>query len=231
MERSAIRGRRHGRSRISLRSIRATKLCWKRGCCTGGESTVIARSKATKQSSCCRDSGLLRCARNDDVRRHLRHARPCAGHPRLNSIAARKTWMAGTSPAMTVKRVLPRVAPSRVAAVFAEQIELLLHRAVGETEQNRILLGLVGDPLPARHHEQVARAPLESLLADPRTTLALNCREYRGVGGAIARGLETLRQQLDEGADGRHREITGLGIGEFQLQAVAGVPFVPYLRL
>src|SRR6267378_1891348 len=30
------------------------------------------------------------------------HARPCAGHPRLNSIAARKTWMAGTSPAMTV---------------------------------------------------------------------------------------------------------------------------------
>jgi hypothetical protein len=28
----------------------------------------------------------------------VRHARPCAGHPRLCSIAARKTWMAGTKP-------------------------------------------------------------------------------------------------------------------------------------
>src|SRR5690348_14415448 len=30
-----------------------------------------------------------------------RHARPCAGHPRLHDIAATKTWMAGSSPAMT----------------------------------------------------------------------------------------------------------------------------------
>jgi hypothetical protein len=30
-----------------------------------------------------------------------RHARPCAGHPRLSCIQVRKTWMAGTSPAMT----------------------------------------------------------------------------------------------------------------------------------
>src|SRR5580704_3914822 len=29
----------------------------------------------------------------------MRHARPCAGHPRLSF--ARKSWMAGTSPAMT----------------------------------------------------------------------------------------------------------------------------------
>jgi hypothetical protein len=33
-----------------------------------------------------------------------RHARPCAGHPRLQTIAARKSWMAGTSPAMTAER-------------------------------------------------------------------------------------------------------------------------------
>ena len=72
----------------------------------------------------------------------------------------------------------------------------------------------MGDPVPARHHEQVARAPLESLLADPRTPLAFDRREHRGIGRAIARGLETLRQQLDEGADGRHREIARLGIGE-----------------
>jgi hypothetical protein len=30
-----------------------------------------------------------------------RHARPCAGHPRLVLLDAPKTWMAGTSPAMT----------------------------------------------------------------------------------------------------------------------------------
>jgi hypothetical protein len=32
-----------------------------------------------------------------------RHARACRGHPRFHSRAARKTWMAGTSPAMTKK--------------------------------------------------------------------------------------------------------------------------------
>src|SRR5204862_6103184 len=35
------------------------------------------------------------------LRSLLRHARPCAGHPRLHRAAARETWMAGTSPAMT----------------------------------------------------------------------------------------------------------------------------------
>jgi hypothetical protein len=30
-----------------------------------------------------------------------RHARPCAGHPRLETQMNSKTWMAGTSPAMT----------------------------------------------------------------------------------------------------------------------------------
>src|SRR5262249_61332062 len=30
-----------------------------------------------------------------------RHARACRGHPRLSLIAVSKTWMAGTSPAMT----------------------------------------------------------------------------------------------------------------------------------
>src|SRR5438045_1115207 len=30
-----------------------------------------------------------------------RHGRACPGHPRPCSLAARKTWMAGTSPAMT----------------------------------------------------------------------------------------------------------------------------------
>ena len=31
----------------------------------------------------------------------LRHARACRGHPRLGNLRDKKTWMAGTSPAMT----------------------------------------------------------------------------------------------------------------------------------
>src|SRR6204780_5818548 len=80
---------------------------------------------------------------------------------------------------------------SRIPAIFPEQIELLLHRAIGETEQHGILVRLVGDPLPARHHEQVARAPFKTLLADPRAALALDRGEHRGVRGAITRGLES----------------------------------------
>src|SRR6185437_14001406 len=38
---------------------------------------------------------------------HHRHARPCAGHPRLFS-SVDKAWMAGTSPAMTMKESLPQ---------------------------------------------------------------------------------------------------------------------------
>src|SRR6266849_5528522 len=115
-------------------------------------------------------------------------ARLCPGHPRLSCCNDVKTWMPGTSPGMT------KLERSRVAAVFAKQVQLLLHRTIRETEHHRIFVGLVGDPLPARHHEQVARTPLESLLADPRTTLAFDRGEYRGVGRTIARGLEALRQ-------------------------------------
>src|SRR5690606_15695499 len=39
---------------------------------------------------------------------HLRHARPCAGHPRLLRNSARTAWMAGTSPAMTGLAKQPR---------------------------------------------------------------------------------------------------------------------------
>src|SRR5450759_4558842 len=74
---------------------------------------------------------------------------------------------------------------SSIAATFAEQIELLLHGSVRETEQHRIFVSLVGDPLPARHHEQVARTPFEGLIADPRTSLALDRREHGRIGCAI----------------------------------------------
>src|ERR1700744_4277855 len=77
-------------------------------------------------------------------------------------------------------RIAPERRSLRVAAVFAEQIELLLYRTVGEAEQHRILVGFVGHPLPARHHEQVARAPFEGLLADPGAPLAFDRREHGG---------------------------------------------------
>ena len=46
------------------------------------------------------DVGLSAVVRRGVSRPYLRHARPCAGHPRLLDMAS-TTWMAGTSPAMT----------------------------------------------------------------------------------------------------------------------------------
>jgi hypothetical protein len=43
----------------------------------------------------------------------VRHARPCAGHPRLSLRRGFKTWMAGTSPAMTSKRRVGKGAERR----------------------------------------------------------------------------------------------------------------------
>jgi hypothetical protein len=40
------------------------------------------------------------------LRACFRHARTCCGHPRLTLMAAPKTWMAGTSPAMTQRQTL-----------------------------------------------------------------------------------------------------------------------------
>jgi hypothetical protein len=39
---------------------------------------------------------------------YQRHARPCAGHPRLSPQQQSKTWMAGTSPAMTHLALCPK---------------------------------------------------------------------------------------------------------------------------
>src|SRR5438105_4003453 len=68
-----------------------------------------------------------------------RHARPCAGHPRLATGAVVKTWMAGTSPAMT-KRKDYRVATLKelirgneliVAPVVCNPIMALLAQEAG----------------------------------------------------------------------------------------------------
>src|SRR5258708_31543128 len=46
-------------------------------------------------------------------KRSRRHARACPGHPRLSSLAENKTWMAGTSPAMTNIERIPRAPAKR----------------------------------------------------------------------------------------------------------------------
>src|SRR5258706_10423202 len=46
----------------------------------------------------------------------MSHARPCAGHPRLCRLTRSKTWMAGTSPAMTILR---NIAPTQAFAMAA----------------------------------------------------------------------------------------------------------------
>jgi hypothetical protein len=59
--------------------------------------------------------GTTRAHRAARSRRRIctvRHAWPCAGHPRLSGASTRKTWMAGTSPAMTNKPLLS-TAPAR----------------------------------------------------------------------------------------------------------------------
>src|SRR5258707_11208568 len=45
-------------------------------------------------------------------KREARLRARCPGHPRLDVAAARKTWMAGTSPAMTDMRMIVRTANS-----------------------------------------------------------------------------------------------------------------------
>ena len=44
-----------------------------------------------------------KCGQKCERKSHFRHARLYAGHPRLRIIRSLKTWMAGTSPAMTKK--------------------------------------------------------------------------------------------------------------------------------
>src|SRR5262249_8773422 len=43
-----------------------------------------------------------------------RHARPCAGHPRLSYLRTAKTWMARTRPAMTTVEGAPPRSPPLV---------------------------------------------------------------------------------------------------------------------
>jgi hypothetical protein len=80
-----------------------------------------------------------------------RHARPCAGHPRLDFTEARKTWMAGSSPAMTKRATALRIVSKRLSTVVPAT-EPGPISAAGErpafasprpTDSNLVMLGLV----------------------------------------------------------------------------------------
>ena len=72
-----------------------------------------------------------------------RHARPWAGHPRLTFVPARKTWMAGTSPAMTTsKQRLPLDIALYTALVNAPSMIRLV-------PEMRLATGLARNTTPA----------------------------------------------------------------------------------
>src|SRR5258708_7708774 len=56
----------------------------------------------------------------------MSHARPCAGHPRLCRLTRSKTWMAGTSPAMTILR---NIAPTQAVAMATTDTPSVADRA------------------------------------------------------------------------------------------------------
>src|SRR5947209_5576853 len=65
----------------------------------------MSAKMASRNCSSAPIIALARSAWIDGYQTIARHARACPGHPRLSGIAAIKTWMAGTSPAMTTERV------------------------------------------------------------------------------------------------------------------------------
>src|SRR6202021_947044 len=89
--------------------------------------------------------GCLRKTREKRfLNRKNRHARPCAGHPRLKNRSKEKTWMAGTSPAMTASP------PSRVferypALGFGLRLHLAERDAVGEFDQRHAGVAVLVD--------------------------------------------------------------------------------------
>src|SRR6478609_1340105 len=105
----------------------------------------------------------------DAINAEVRHARPCAGHPRL-PWQRRKAWMAGTSPAMTLRvrcnprwrRYPPAALPRRrgVVRLLVDQRRDAAHRdaAVGALGTLRrhleVLLAVaLGDEVLGRHLE------------------------------------------------------------------------------
>src|SRR6266852_2632024 len=111
------------RSRIRARSLSIVsttgpglRINFSRSDDTGGDLLdTKARSDETDAAASFR-------ARSGEIESPLRrHARACRGHPRLScGSSARKTWMAGTSPAMTAEKWQSRGTGGELNVVYAE---------------------------------------------------------------------------------------------------------------
>src|SRR3984893_6024909 len=96
-----------------------------------------------------------------------RHARPCAGHPRLNSTAARKTWMAGTSPAMTKRDSEITVAQSPASWFEMHGIAARLTMRVGDLHpEERALARVSKDAAPALENALAGKLSRQHLFQD-----------------------------------------------------------------
>src|SRR5207237_8949145 len=94
---------------------------------------------------------------------------------------------------------------------LAPQSQRLLHRPVGIAEQHRFLIGVMRDPAPRRHHENIVRLPLEHAVADAAFAAAFDDAVYGAVSGAVRQSLAAGRQELDERAERRHQVAIGPG--------------------
>src|SRR2546430_17531638 len=118
------------------------------------------------------------------------------------------------------------LATSRGLERLAPKIECLLHRAVRKTERHRLFVGFEAVRQPGRADEHVPGSEGEYLASDTAAACAFDDRIYRGVARSIVLPLESLREKLHEGTDGRHRPVARHRVRILQLVAPAGVRVV-----
>src|SRR4051812_35237162 len=106
---------------------------------------------------------------------------------------------------------------------LAPQPDRFLDRPVGEAEEHRIFSRRVRDAVPRGYDEDVARAPLEDVVADLRAAVSFDDTVHGAVGRAIARAVETGRQELEKRGYGRHRIAAARGVRVLELQPMARV--------
>src|SRR3546814_5629507 len=85
---------------------------------------------------------------------------------------------------------LPRSSTLCLTSHFAEEIQLLLHDAIGEAEDGAVLGRRERERRPARHHEDVLRRKREALPGDCHRSRPFDHREDGARGGAIGRSEE-----------------------------------------
>ena len=112
----------------------------------------------------------------------MRHARPCAGHPRLSLIGMVKAWMAGTSPAI---RPASRSTP----------LSTLSHKGRGEEAADRLgfLSTMLGDLAVLK---DVDDALLDINLDRTDRRLDLERRHQCTAGAAMGHRNRVLQQRI-----------------------------------